>query len=450
MAGQSASFEKNPEHGVKKLSEEIAGMVKSLASSPKHCCIHKVSDHIRKSNEEAYTPQVISIGPFHRNKNRKLQKMEDFKLRYLKSFIDRAETKLEDIVSTIKGAEESVRECYSETIPLVSDDFVKMILLDASFIIEYFWKNKTKGNWTEYDLEILNPWLCNRMHMDLILLENQLPFFIIEKIYDTAFPSSSEGHPFIELSFCQFEYYNYQKFDHEKFVHHDPDRDSGSSGIFILHFTDLVRNFCMPPYESWRPKRSAKSLKEMYSAAQLNEVGLKFKKRESINNNLSTLELKYADGVLEIPPFQLDSSTEIYARNLVAFEECHYRSDPYITDYYIMLSMLIKTVKDMDVLVREQIIDNWLDGVVATSMINKLYMSGEKSLYIEMNSHYQQMAEELNEFYKARVTYLQIMMAIVKRDYFCNPWRGAATIGGILLLLLTVIQTVCALISVKN
>ncbi|KAF5441926.1 hypothetical protein F2P56_037120 [Juglans regia] len=159
--------------------------------------------------------------------------MERFKLSYLKSFKERADTQLEDIVSTIKGAEESVRESYSETISLDSDDFVKMILLDASFIIEYFWKNKTL-NWTDEDREILEPWLCNRMQMDFILLENQLPFFIIEKIYDIAFPSLSKNNSFIGLTFRQFEYYNVQISQYSPLTK-------------ILHFTDLVRNFCMPP-----------------------------------------------------------------------------------------------------------------------------------------------------------------------------------------------------------
>ncbi|KAF5441896.1 hypothetical protein F2P56_037160 [Juglans regia] len=364
--------------------------------------------------------------------------MKRFKLSYLKSFTERAERKLKDIVSTIKSAEESVRESYSETIQyLDSDDFVKMILLDASFIIEYFWKNKTL-NWTDEDREILEPWLCNRMQMDFILLENQLPFFIIEKIYDIAFPSLSKNNPFIELTFRQFEYYNVQISQY-------------SPSTKILHFTDLVRNFCMPPSER-RLKGKSQKMMEICSAAQLVELGLKFKKRESSNNiNWSPLELKYADGVLEIPRFQLDDTTEIYARNLVALEKYHhpYKDEAYITDYYTLLSFLIKTVKDMDVLVREQIIDNWLDGVVATSMINKL--SGEKCFNIQTNSHYHKMAEELNKFYtdRARMTYYVIMRPL-KREYFYNPWRGAATIGGSLLLLLTVTQTVCALISVMK
>jgi hypothetical protein len=29
------------------------------------CCIYKVPDKLRKVNEEAYTPKLVSIGPFH-------------------------------------------------------------------------------------------------------------------------------------------------------------------------------------------------------------------------------------------------------------------------------------------------------------------------------------------------------------------------------------------------
>ena len=32
------------------------------------CCIYKVPYYLHKLNEEAYTPQVISIGPIHHDK----------------------------------------------------------------------------------------------------------------------------------------------------------------------------------------------------------------------------------------------------------------------------------------------------------------------------------------------------------------------------------------------
>ncbi|GLT63345.1 hypothetical protein SLA2020_359180 [Shorea laevis] len=130
-------------------------MIKELESlkplsSPK-CCIYKVPDPLRKLNEEAYTPQVISIGPFHHG-DEKLQTMEKYKVRYLKEFMERVKIDLENLVRVIEDSEESVRQCYAEIIPLSRYDFLKMILVDASFIVELFVRNWRGGSaWTPDD-----------------------------------------------------------------------------------------------------------------------------------------------------------------------------------------------------------------------------------------------------------------------------------------------------------
>ncbi|XP_035543005.1 uncharacterized protein LOC118346101 [Juglans regia] len=185
-------------------------------------------------------------------------------------------------------------------------------------------------------------------------------------------------------------------------------------------------------------------MKEMYSATQLDEVGLKFKMSKP-SSNLSPLELKYVEGVLEIPRFQLDDTTKIYARNLVALEKYHYpyKDEAYITDYYTMLSFLIKTDKDLDVLVREQIIDNWLDGIVATSMINKL--SGETRFYIKINSHYHTMAEELNKFYISPWN----LIPSLKRALFRTNLAGTITISSAVGLILIGVESACSVLSLK-
>ncbi|XP_042963905.1 UPF0481 protein At3g47200-like [Carya illinoinensis] len=264
MAGKSARFDDQDDVSTR-LSDEIAVMIESIKALPvpDHlftCCIYKVSDDIRQSNKEAYTPQVISIGPFHRN-NPKLQEMESFKLRHLERFLERAEKKLEDIISTVIGEEKRVRKSFSETITLGSDDFVKMILVDACFIIEFFWR-AMPGDF------LINGYpgfrdresLLKRMQMDLILLENQLPFFIIEKIYNTAFPSLSIEKPIIDwLSSSLFKFYHDEVYE---FGHHELIRDSGSSGVNILHFTDLLGKFLLPSRVS-RPQISLEASEEL-------------------------------------------------------------------------------------------------------------------------------------------------------------------------------------------
>ena len=116
-----------------KVVNEIQKRTESLGSplSSDQCCIYRVPDYFRKSKEEHYTPQVISIGPFHHDAyNVKLKTMEQRKLRYLKYFIRHVEDlqiSLEKLLSTIKVYEESIRHCYAGTIQLKSGPFVEII-----------------------------------------------------------------------------------------------------------------------------------------------------------------------------------------------------------------------------------------------------------------------------------------------------------------------------------
>lgn len=129
--------------------------------------------------------------------------MEEVKLWCLNNFLTRSEDKsLEDYVKALRDWKDEIRRCYSETIPMESDDFVSMILTDGCFIIEYLLSCLGM-------LEI-NPWrfklwpTCD-INLDLILLENQLPFFVLKGLFDLTFPAGFNGRfPFIEIAFNFF------------------------------------------------------------------------------------------------------------------------------------------------------------------------------------------------------------------------------------------------------
>ena len=110
------------------------------------CRIKKIPDHLRRVNEKAYAPMLISIGPIHHS-DQKLQIMERCKVRYFKRFMSRTEINLEELVSTIRKMKERIQSCYAETtLPFEhSDDFEKMILVDAIFILELFHRFRTKS-----------------------------------------------------------------------------------------------------------------------------------------------------------------------------------------------------------------------------------------------------------------------------------------------------------------
>jgi hypothetical protein len=80
-----------------------------------------------------------------------------------------------------------------------------MIMLDASFIIVFFFfltfcKPK---EWTGED--DLTPWLIAIIRKDIRLLENQLPFFVIEELYNFAFASRLKLPSFAELAIRFFK-----------------------------------------------------------------------------------------------------------------------------------------------------------------------------------------------------------------------------------------------------
>ena len=399
----------------------VIDMTKLVEKVPE-CCIYQVPYPFRRMYEEIYSPRVISIGPFHHG-NEKLKTMEKYKVKYLEAFIIRAEINMEDLKHFVEDFEESIRQCYEEPILFTSDDFVTMILTDASFIIELFLRNKFT-QWTPEDRIAIKPWLATKMQLDLILLENQLPFSIVDKLFERAFASRPVTNSMVELSFEYFQNYNTQK------MFLDPE-------LKILHFSDLLRNFYLPPRRRL-PNRKLKKVEHMYSATQLDGVGLKFEVDLSSNCLLDLdLHLDYKKRVLKIPRFTFDNDTMIHVPNLLALEQCHYPNDTYVTDHFILLDFLINREEDLDLLHRQRIVVNRFSNGHATNyFINNLSTGITHST---MSTKYYDICIKLKIFYEN-----PSWPEYIRRTCFSTLLRMAA----LTVTILTLIQTVCSLISV--
>jgi hypothetical protein len=98
-----------------RLVSAIRKMFKELEPSVSNKCrIYKVPYQLHILNPKAYTPHVISIGPYHHN-NKNCRSMEKHKVRYFQSFMERVEMKglkMENLVSTIREMENEIRSCY--------------------------------------------------------------------------------------------------------------------------------------------------------------------------------------------------------------------------------------------------------------------------------------------------------------------------------------------------
>ncbi|KAA8525414.1 hypothetical protein F0562_007268 [Nyssa sinensis] len=416
------------------LVNHIEGMLEGVksTSSSEHC-IFRVPIKVRKINAAAYTPRIVSIGPFHHGSER-LQSMEAQKLCYFKKLIRQGNVRLKDYVRLVKEQEQRIHRCYAETysnklplsgddfaetysnkLPLSGDDFLTMILVDAGFIIELLLRSKFYKLRDENDY-LFNDWIFNDLHHDLKLLENQLPFFILYALFNLTF-ALDKFPRLLELALHFF---------------HNVNKQNRLPNFNVCHFTDLIRTLYLPT--SKRPPRTREQFKFLHTATELHEAGVKFK----VGSSKCLLDIKFSKGVLEIPCFKIQDKTIPSIRNLMALELCLYPYDSYIIDYIFFMDYLINTPKDVDLLVQNGILVNWLgDSGEAANFFNSLCTEITVS---SKNFYFSSLCEDLNAYYKDP---WHMWKATLKRDYFSTPWRIASTTAAIILLVLTFIQTSC-------
>ncbi|GMH11323.1 hypothetical protein Nepgr_013164 [Nepenthes gracilis] len=184
--------------------------------------------------------------------------MEEHKLRYLGSFLKRNETKcLEDYIDIVKNKEENVRQSYAESSTLTSNEFIEMVLVDSAFIIELFLRSYDHKLIENNDRIFNKPRMIVEIAHDLMVEENQLPYFILKELYDFACQHYGQSRgKFIDVV-CKF--FN---------VHL-----SGRFELKIKHFVDLLRS-------SYRPSlprvvsRKGQNIEFCPSIIELEEAGV--------------------------------------------------------------------------------------------------------------------------------------------------------------------------------
>lgn len=436
---------------IHKLATSIRKRFEKLPPTSPKCCIYKIPRTLGEVNRLAYTPCLISIGPFHHGK-KKLQSMQENKLRYLQNFLKRnKKKKLLDYLTQIKQWEEEVRESYVEQIELNSKEFNEMVLLDGCFLIEFFlvWFLGEAG---EIDCIFKKPSLELVVMRDILLLENQLPFFVLEGLYNIAFGGDEERvSPQIEnpgsasddekdgvkplpsfLNLCCEVLFITGKIEVlEKF-----------RGRQILHLVDFLRLCYLPSILRDPNERTVhNSLEFPPRVERLHDAGIKF---EVAKKDVPLLDIEFSNGVLKIPKLEVEDHTESLLLNLSAFEQCHYHLESYIVDYVVLMDVLITTLKDVDILTSGGIILNSLGTTEEFADVFNTICKG--TTYQVKGFYYTHLCKELNAYYK---TPWHRWRATLNHDYFSNPWTIISVIVAVVLLILTVIQTTCTIISMK-
>ncbi|GMN45167.1 hypothetical protein TIFTF001_014349 [Ficus carica] len=410
------------------LATSIQSKLDRLCALSSQCCIYRVPDGLRDANPKAHTPKVVSVGPLHHG-NESLRAMEEQKQRYLQAYLHRTNKNLLFYIKIIKEKETKLRRCYAEPISFTSDELVEIVLVDAVFIIEVMLRSFEGFEGVDHIFG--NPWLFNDVWYDLLLLENQLPFFILDDLFDPEIfaHSSSNGK---SLSIVELFYKFLITGTGIEGTNGNLDRIRSSK---IEHFVDLLRQAYIP----LKPKDTKFRFIPPPSITELHQAGVKFQ----VGSSKNLFDIVFSKGILEIPKLTLFSNvTEMIFRNLLAFEQCYCKNE-YLNEYIVIMCCLVKTAKDMDLLVKYGIVENNLgDNSKGATLINEL---GDRAIINGYDFYFADVCKELDAYYKVP---WNTWKANLKQNHFNTPWAIVSLIAAGFLLILTFIQAVCSIISV--
>ncbi|KAI3953130.1 hypothetical protein MKW98_020325 [Papaver atlanticum] len=420
-----------------------------------------------------YKPQVISIGPFHH-----------LKLFYAHHLLTRTAEKnikeevvattsrpinldspgtlvkkpgrvtiLDECIQSIKKKEPEIRECYSEAIDLSSGEFVDMMVIDEDTPLYH------------------NMWAYHRIRCDLLLLENQLPFFVLQCLFDhIALPDQFPKTVFLwmmvfhRLKFC-LRMLPTEKNLVERAQPLPEECEDAKHLLDILcillqpspQSDKHVLEANLPSSSTWKIQKILfmKALLDNFnrgarastnheyevhlipSATDLKRAGVRFMRGSEKADSMS---FKFSsDGIFEISPISIDDGTDTILRNIIAFEQLYSgRSD--MSFYAVLMDCLINSVEDVEILRQVGITNNHLgcdEDVV--NIFNKLCVD------VFPDSRYNSTTHEMNKFYNQS---WNTWKAMLKREYFHNPWAIVSVFAAVLLILLTLTSTVTGILQV--
>ncbi|KAK2976216.1 hypothetical protein RJ640_023423 [Escallonia rubra] len=377
--------------------------------------------------------------------------MEYHKKSYTKSLLSRvmpkpgqtADAAIMEITNKILEKAADARSCYAATHELNDDvRFAEMLLVDGCFILEFLYRRKKADPPQNGDPILGNSLVLHDVRHDLLLLENQIPMFVLQILFDF---SLVQPYPLFDLIISFFG--NMLNFNLE--IRKVVKTETAAHILGLLHD-------CYLPCDIAALERQNTSQINKHSAIELHRAGVDFKEgkgRDQICVNFSTswrfsclrrccdswvFQLCVGKPCFQIPKLCIHDSTEPFLRNLIAFEQCSPSFPHHITSYAFLMDTLIKTEEDVEVLEKAGVLENHSGASAdATRLFNTIC---EEVVPVEFT--FWEQWHDVQKYRHSNSSKNFASWTKRKRYYFSHRWALISVIAAFILFFLQVIQTI--------
>ena len=439
-----------------------------------------------------YAPKLISLGPYYHGESH-LVNGETLKLKLAEAYIqaiaqsrkESVEQSVNDIYHMISDRIDELKGCYDyqESGKNYKDDeFTAMMLVDGCALLWYILCVCIGGDHEDYDIRYQD---LSLLHQDALLLENQLPYQLLDGLMKMVDPESAndvwtilfqEFFGMIDESFFQ-EFFGIKEEEYSflpKMKNYccrlflaiiqiinrrpkpKPDEDSklkpDKESRLCHHLLDLYRRNFLGDERSSATHSEAEigkkgpgsvgDVKEQVMASfrnvkELMAAGIciepsptRYLRDISFTSNGITASLR-------LPPITIDKSTRTIFFNLIAYEMSSDVPHDFIS-YLRFLDSLIDHADDVTELQSAGVLQNNLGTHEEVALFFNTVSANLESNFHAYNDVRVRIRKHLKNHYNSK---LKMWMTQCLDTYFGSPWTIIAWVGAALALFFTAVQT---------
>ena len=173
------------------------------------------------------------------------------------------------------------------------------------------------------------------------------------------------------------------------------------------------------------------------TASQLSKVGISFKAYKS---GTSVIKYNGKKLQLDLPRLVVYEGTEDVLRNLIAYEQTSKEGGEF-TMYAVIMDSLIDTTEDLAILTKARVIVNHLGS---DDELVKMWNNMSKNVTIRSCKRWDDMTRNVLKHYRDP---LSSMYVEFHEKFFSRPWLTTSVIAAILILILTLLQTIYTILG---
>ncbi|XP_076955015.1 UPF0481 protein At3g47200-like [Bidens hawaiensis] len=399
-------------------------------------------------NKEYYNPAVVSLGPYHHNQPELVQ-AEKYKLITLEEFRIVCGKTIGHLYNKVFDVVKDARKCYIDgsTDGYNDEEFTRMMLRDACFVLFFIDCISRVNNKLLLNNEYLGALGFANVARDIFLLENQIPFVVLEVLLDIRF--SDKGEDALNRF---FNYLNYGEVMNRSEKVLEDKKPLHLLELYRTYFISLPASLGLGSTHSstgstmrriWNkePKHSdddynyVKRNRSIHSVMELKAKGI-FLKR--IDNESSNEDIKFVShccyGELELVRRAVSANTKAIYLNMIAYEMCaHTPNDFRISTYIRVMKSLVIQCDDVKELRHNNIL---LHSLGRDDEVAKTYDEIEApavNLYM-----FSQLRREIEKHCKSKY---KTWAAELINVYFSSPWKTMALLVATAILFTSFLQT---------